>query len=100
MAVLVEKRLAVKDAVLPGRDHRAGLLLGRIEDRFNGGCDDGRAELREQFRDAPLAEMRSPEHRGEVAAKLARVSDVQRQQIEQILARPSGLVEFDGRNAQ
>ncbi len=49
MTVIVEKRFAVKHAVLPGRDHGAGLQLGRIEDRFNGSFDDGRAELREQF---------------------------------------------------
>ena len=40
------------------------------------------------------------QHRGEVAAKLARVADVQRQQIEQVLARPAGLVEPDRRDAQ
>ena len=49
MAVIVEKRLAKEHAVLPGRDHRAGLLLGRIEDRLDGGFDDRRAELAEQF---------------------------------------------------
>ena len=52
------------------------------------------------FDNTPLAEMRRPQHRGEVAAKLAGVSDVQRQQIEQVLARPAGLVEPDRRDAQ
>ena len=45
----------------------------------------------EQFCNAPLAEMGRSQHRGEVATKLARVADVQRQQIEQVLARPAGL---------
>src|SRR5438445_9351019 len=43
--------------------------------------------------------MRRAQHRSEVAAKLTRVSDVQRQQIEQILARPTGLVKPDRRDA-
>ncbi len=49
MAVIVEKGLAKEHAVLPGRDHRAGLLLRRIEDRLDGGFDNRRAELAEQF---------------------------------------------------
>ena len=44
--------------------------------------------------------MGRPQHRGEVAAKLARVADVERQQIEQVLARPAGLREPDRRDAQ
>ena len=47
VAVIVEKRLAVENAVLPGRDHRAGLRFGRIEDRLDGGFDYRRAELPE-----------------------------------------------------
>src|ERR1700730_3926419 len=43
--------------------------------------------------------MRRAQHRIEVAAKLARVSDVQRQQIEQVLTRPACLVELDRRDA-
>ena len=100
MAVIVEKRLAVKHAVLPGRDHGAGLLLGRVENGLDRGFDHRRAELAEQFCHTPLAEMRRPQHRGEIAAKFARVSDVQRQQVEQIVAQLSGLVEFDRRDAQ
>lgn len=48
MAVVVEKRLAVKYAVFPGRDHGAGLLLGRIQNGFDRGFDDRRAEFAEQ----------------------------------------------------
>ncbi len=44
--------------------------------------------------------MRRTQHRGEVAAKLAGISDVERQQIQQILARPAGLIELDRRDAQ
>ena len=44
--------------------------------------------------------MRRPQHRGEVAAEFAGVADVQREQIEQIVAQLSGLVELDRRNAQ
>ena len=100
MAVIVEKRLAVKHAVLPGRDHGAGLLLGRIENGLDRGFDDRRAELGEQFRHPPLAQMRRAQHRREVAAKFAGVADVERQQIEQVVAQLAGLVELDRRNAQ
>ena len=48
MAVVVQKRLAVKHAVLPGRDHGAGLLLGGIENCLDRGFDDRRAEFAEQ----------------------------------------------------
>ena len=44
--------------------------------------------------------MRRADHRGEVAAELARIAHVEREQVEQILARPAGLVESDRRNAQ
>ena len=91
MAVIVEKRLAVEDAVLPGRDHGAGLRFGCIQDRFDRGFDDRRAEFAEQFCDATFAEMRRAQHRGKVTAKLARVSHIQRQHLEQVLARPPRL---------
>ena len=52
------------------------------------------------FDTPPLAEMRRAQHRREVAAKLAGVADVQRQQIEQVVAQPAGLVELDRRDAQ
>ncbi len=87
VAVIVEKRLAVEDAVFPGRNDRARLLLRCIEDRPDRGFDDGRAKFAEQFRYAPLAEMRRAQHRGKVAAEFAGVADVERQQIEQIVAQ-------------
>ena len=90
----------MENAVLPGRDHGAGLLFGRVQNGLDGGFDDRRTELAEQFCDAPFAEMRRAQHRGKVAAKLARVSHVQRQHLQNILARPSRLGESDRRNAQ
>src|SRR5437773_11719122 len=42
--------------------------------------------------------MRGPQHRREVAAKLPGVADVQRQQIEQIVAGTSGLIQLDRRD--
>ena len=44
--------------------------------------------------------MRRPQHRGEVAAEFAGVADVERQEVEQIVAQLSGLVELDRRDAQ
>jgi hypothetical protein len=49
MAVIIEKGLAEEHAVLPGRDHRSGLLLGRVEDGFDRSFYNWRAELAEQF---------------------------------------------------
>ena len=49
MAVIVEKRLAVEDAVLPGRDHGAGLLLGGIQNGFDRSFNRRRAEFGKQF---------------------------------------------------
>ena len=49
MTVVVEERLAVEHAVLPGRNHRAGLLLGGIEDGLDRGLDNRRAEFRKQI---------------------------------------------------
>src|ERR1700754_599841 len=43
--------------------------------------------------------MRGAQHGGKIAAKLAGIPDVQRQQIEQILARPAGLIKLDRRDA-
>ena len=100
MAVVVEQGLAVKGAVLPGGDDGAGLLLGGIEDVFDGLGDGRRIEFGEQLRQPPLAEMRGAEHRGEVAAKIARVADVQRDHVEHVLAQPPGLVELHRRDAQ
>ena len=62
-AVVVEEGLAEERAVLPGRDHRARLRLGGIEHGFDRGFDGRRAELGEQFLQAPLAEMRGADHR-------------------------------------
>ena len=44
--------------------------------------------------------MRRPQHRGEITAEFAGVANVQRQQIEQIVAQLSSLVEFYRRNPQ
>ena len=45
MAVIIEEGFAKKHAVLPGRDNGAGLLLGGIENGFDRGRHDGRAEF-------------------------------------------------------
>ena len=44
--------------------------------------------------------MRRAQHRGEVAAEFPGVANVQRQQVEQIVAQLAGLVELDRRDAQ
>jgi len=49
VAVIVEQRFTVEHAVLPGRHHGAGLLLGGIENGLDRGFDGLRAELAEQL---------------------------------------------------
>ncbi len=44
--------------------------------------------------------MRRAQHRREVAAKLPGIANVERQEIEQVVAQLAGLVELDRRNAQ
>src|SRR5450755_2145379 len=44
--------------------------------------------------------MRRSDHRREIAAKLAGITNIQSQQVEQIVARPPGFVELDRRNPQ
>ena len=90
----------MEDAVFPGRNHGAGLLLRRIEDRLDRRFDDRRAKFTEQFRYAPLAKMRRAQHRREIAPKFSGIADVERQQIEQIVAQLAGFIEFDRRDAQ
>ena len=100
-AVVIEKRLAIKHAVLPGRDHRARLLLGGIKNLFRPRLrPTGAPNSANSFDMPPLAEMRRADHRREIAAEVARVAHVQRQHVEQVVAQPAGLVEFDRRDAQ
>ncbi len=89
----------MEHAVLPGRDHGAGLLLGGIENGLDRSFHDGRAEFGKQSRHPPLAEMRGAQHGGEVAAEFAGVADVEREQVEQVVARLAGLVQLDRRDA-
>jgi hypothetical protein len=100
MAVVVEQRLAVEDAVLPACDDGARLLFGRVQNILDRLVDGLRIELGEQFCQPPLAEMRGADHCGQIAAKIAGVADVQRDHVEHVLAQPTGLVELHWRNAQ
>ena len=56
VAVVVEDRLAVVDAVPPARDHCAHLTFGAIQDRLDRRVRGRRPELVEQGRKAPLAD--------------------------------------------
>src|SRR5882757_6555718 len=54
----------------------------------------------ESSRPPPRQQARRPDHRREVTAKLSGVANVQRQQIEQIIAQPSRFVELDRGDTQ
>ena len=45
VTVIVEKSFAMKHAVLPGRDHRARLGFGGVQNRFDRGLNHRRAEF-------------------------------------------------------
>ena len=98
VAVVVEHRLAVVDAIRPARDHGAHLTLGAIQHGLDRGVRGRRAELLEQGGKAALADPGRADHRREVAAKLARVPHVQHDQVEHVLAQPARLVEPERRD--
>ena len=100
VTIVVQKRLAVENPVLPGRYHCAGLLLGGIENGFHRGLDDRRTEFRKQPRQPALPQMRRTDHRRQIAAKIAGVADIQSQQIEQVVAQLARFIEPDRRNAE
>jgi hypothetical protein len=100
MTVVIEECLAIEHAVFPGRNHRPRLLLGCIQNGLDRRLDHWRAEFGKQPRQPALAEMRSTNHCCEIAAKLAWVTNVQRQQVKQIVAQPASFVQLDRGNAQ
>ena len=91
MTVIVEKGLALKHTVFPARNHGTRLLLGGIKDRLHRCFDDGLAELGEQPRQPAFAEMGRADHRREIAAEFPGIADVQRQQVEEVVAQAAGL---------
>ena len=99
MAVVVEDRLAVVDAIPPALDHRPHLALGAIEHGLDRGMGDRRAELREQRLQPPLADPGGADHRCEVAPELARMADVQDDHLEHVGAQAAFLVELERRDA-
>ena len=100
-AVVVEKGLAMEDAVLPGRDHGARLLLPRHRARLRSRPrPPGAPNLRKQLLHSPLAEMRSTDHRGKIAAKIMRIAHIERDHVQHVVAQPAGLVQLDRRDPQ
>ncbi len=76
VAVVVEDRLALVDAVLPLRDDGAGLALGAVEHRLDRRMRRRPAELVGEGEEAPLADMGGADHRREIAAEVARMADI------------------------
>ena len=91
--VIVEHCLAAIDAILPSRNLRPGLALGAVEHRLDRRIGDRPAELRCQRQQAPLAEMRRADHRGKVAAEVARVAHIGRDHLKEVAAHLAAVVE-------
>ena len=88
MAVIVEKRLALVDAVLPSGNDRPHLSLGAVEHGRDGRMGRCRAELREQLPEAALADARRADHCREIAAKVARMAHIEDDHLVDVLAPP------------
>ena len=99
MAVVVEESLAVVDAVLPCRDHRARLALGAIQHRLDRGVRRLPAELAGERQHAPLPDMRRADHRREVAAEIVRMAHVGRQHLQHVAPHHAAVVEPQRRDA-
>jgi hypothetical protein len=98
-AVVVEKCLAAVDAVLPAGDDRPGPALGAVEHGLDRRIGDRPAERRRQRQQSPLTEMRRADHRGEIAAEVARVADIGRDHLEEIAAHLAAVIELELRDA-
>ena len=72
VAIVVEERLALVDAVLPAGDDGPHLPLGAIEDGRDRRVRRRRAELGEQLPQTALADARRADHGREIAAEVAR----------------------------
>ena len=79
--VIVEHCFPVINAVLPPGDDRAGLALGAVEHRLDRRIRDRPAEFAGERQKAALPDMRRPDHRREVAAKIPRVADIGRDHL-------------------
>ena len=99
-AVVVQHRLAVIDAVGPGRDDGAGVTFGGVEHCLHRVAQRGRAELGDHRGQALLAELGRADLRREVAAEVARMAHVQRQHLQQVLAQHAVFGQAHRRDAQ
>ena len=88
VAVVVEQRLAVVDAIRPGRDTARTWRSAPSSTASIAACAVAGAELVEQGGKAPLADPGRADHRREVAAELARVPHVHHDHLEHVLAQP------------
>ena len=100
VAVIVEKGLAVKDALLPAPDLGPRAPLGPVQQRLDGGLDGRRVEALHQRLQARLAEAHRADLGRQVAPEVARMAHIERQHLQQVLARPAALLEAQWRDAQ
>src|SRR5262245_62093989 len=92
MAIIIEKCLTLVDAVLPLANNGTHLPLGAIEHSRDGRMGDRRAELREQLPQSPLADARRADHSREIAAEVARVTNVEHDHLVHVFASFSLLI--------
>ena len=99
VAIVVEERLALVDAVLPAGNDGAHLPLGTVEHGRDRRMRRRRAELGEQLAEPALADARRADHGREIAAEVAGMAHIEHDHLVDVLAPLALLVELQRRNA-
>ena len=100
VTVIVEKGLAVEDALLPGCDFGARAAFGPVQNRFASGHDGVRVERIDQRLEPGFAKTDRADLRRQVALEVARVAHIQRHHLQKVLARVAPLPEPKRRDTQ
>ena len=99
VAIVVEKRLALVDAILPAGNDRPHQALGTVENGRDRRMRRRRAELGEQLSEPALADARRADHGREIAAEVAGMAHIEHDHLVDVLAPLALLVELQRRNA-
>src|SRR5262249_9751597 len=86
MAIIIEKRLAFVDTVLPLGNDRAHLPLRAIKQSRNSRMRGSGTELREHLFQPPLTDAGRADHGREITAEVARMANVEDDHLIHILS--------------
>src|SRR5262245_30573168 len=99
VAIIIEKRLAFVDAVLPMGNDRAHLPFRAIQQSRNSRMCGSRTELCEQPVQSPLADAGRADHGRKITAEVARMAIVEHDHLLHILSPLPLLIEHQRRDA-